>query len=104
MKDRLTVSDERRGIHRVVWFIAEADDYGATLGDGPAAEDDHGIATVAAQSTPGCEKDSTGLYWYSRAEATVALKAANAALKNKPLADWEQKALAAGWKPPKGRL
>jgi hypothetical protein len=49
------------------------------------------------------------LLWESRASASAALWVAKAKLKElrskkPPLEEWEQKALAAGWRPPKGRM
>jgi hypothetical protein len=49
-------------------------------------------------------RDGEGWSWPTKALADTAKKAILAAMKNRPLEDWEQKALAAGWKPPKGRL
>ena len=108
-KDRLVVHEDRHG-YRIVWFLADEQDHGATLGEGWSRCDDddpygdHGIATRAAKKTLGVERDERGFYWESRSVAQTALKVIKAALKNKPLEDWEQKALAAGWKPPAGRM
>lgn len=104
MKDKLIVQEDR-GVYRIFWWLAEEQDLGAELGDGHEEGDDkHAVATRAAKTTPGVEKDSRSYYWESRSAASAALQIANAALKNKPLADWERKALAAGWKPPKERM
>lgn len=112
-KDKLVIEADRHG-YRIQWYIASMEDLGAVLGESPVitrvtslpdSEDwEHEVASVAVIGTNGIERDSTGYYWESRTNALAALKIANAALKNRPLADWEQKALAAGWKPPKGRL
>lgn len=49
------------------------------------------------------EMNSDGFAFYSMTTARKAMAAIKAALKAKrPLFDWEQKALAAGWKRPKG--
>jgi hypothetical protein len=112
-KDKLVVEQDRY-VWRVQWYLADEGDLGAVLGQegedvsvtsAPGTDDwDHETATVAARATTGCQKDSTGFYWESQNLASAALKAANAAIKNRPLAEWEKKAIEAGWKPPKGRL
>lgn len=56
------------------------------------------------------ENDSSGIQFYSQGHATKLLRAARARLKlakiewesSVPVPDWVGKALAAGWKPPKG--
>lgn len=112
-KDRLVIESDRYG-YRIQWYIASMNDLGSVLGESPVitkvkaapeSEDwEHEVASVAVIGSKGIERDSVGYYWESRAHAQAALKAANAAIKNRPLADWEKKALAEGWKPPKGRL
>jgi hypothetical protein len=113
MKDRLMVVDDR-SVYRIQWYLAEEGDMGATLGEGtvpkvatsPPGSDDwqHEIASIAAGASDGVSRDCRGFFWETRAAASSALKATKAAMKNQPLADWESKALAAGWKPPRGRL
>jgi hypothetical protein len=110
MRDRLVV-EEDRGVWRVQWWIASGGDMGAVLGQEdvvpavtskPGSDDwDHETATVAAHASTGCQKDHTGFFWESQ---KLARAAANAAIKNRPLADWERKALESGWKPPNGRV
>jgi len=47
--------------------------------------------------------DTYGAYWESKKQAQAALRVAKEALKQeRPLPDWAQKALEAGWTPPKG--
>ncbi|MGK3995007.1 hypothetical protein [Sorangium sp. So ce1024] len=112
MRDKLVLKTDRAG-WRVQWWLAEESDLGACLGDewpitvtaeAGSADWEHQTATVAAASTTGRQRDGGGFYWGSRRLAQSALLAANAALKRRPLADWEKKALENGWLPPKGRL
>jgi len=71
------------------------------------AREPHHIASRAAHETVKPSSYENGGYvWETRADATKALRAANAALKvaqsNVPLPEWAKSALAAGWKMPKG--
>lgn len=93
------------------WSIAwwhEGED-GLYLGqEVPCADQETQVAQdaiTAAGLAP--ERDRNGAWvWGSKRQASAALKVANAALiaaeSDKPLPDWAQKALAHGWKPPKG--
>ena len=112
MKTHLVVTLDRY-VHRVAWFIAEEGDIGAILGDRkvptklPPNEDpdwEHFAACHAVRDSEGCQRDGEGYYFDTRTAAETAKRSAVAAMKNKPLADWERKALSAGWKPPKGRM
>lgn len=108
-RDRLVLEDDARGNYRIMWYLAEERDLGATLGDEwplrlVEANSEHGRATTAVSTSKGVDRDDQGFYWETKLAAATALKMAKAALKNRPLEDWEQKALAAGWKPPKGRM
>jgi hypothetical protein len=112
MADRLIVDGEHT-TWRIAWFLADEGDIGAVLGEGPIGHDipstddenwSHRVATLVVSSSPGCQRDHGGFYFETRLLAQAAMKAANATIKNKPLADFEKKALAAGWKPPKGRM
>lgn len=108
-KDRLARWTDRDHLRSISWFGDEGE--GATLGDGhphdPKSQDEHDIASRAAYdaATP-CEVAHSGYKWATTSEATKALRAANAALKvaqsKVSVPGWAQKALAAGWKMPKG--
>lgn len=111
-KDRLVISEGRNG-YVIQWYLADIQDVGASLGDGPIPASDPPpehedweiiVAARAAGNASPDGRDRDGFFWESKAKARAALVSANAALKNKPLVDWEVKALAAGWKPPKGRI
>lgn len=112
-KDKLVCEESRYG-YKVVWWI-EVDpgkdyEYGAELGDAhphdPQSKDAHDISSRAAFAASPPDVIRGGYHWESKARAAVALREANAALKvaqsKVPLPDWAQKALAAGWKMPKG--
>ena len=109
MKDRLVIEEERRGYRwRICWYFPEAGDIGAQLGDGHphAGTDEHDIASRAAFEASEVTVESSGYFWDTKAQATTAMRAANAALKvarsKIPLPEWAKQALAAGWKMPKG--
>ncbi len=115
MKDKLVV-DFRNGRYRVVWWIASENDFGGTVGEGitdvPAPnpcdeqfqeEWEVWTANQAAAKSPGVEKNNGGYFWETESQAKAALRLCKAALKQeRPLPDWAVKALAAGWKAPKG--
>lgn len=121
------------GKHAIAWYLVEDDELGSYVGDlgtGPhkmkagTTEDeriDNEVRTVdnaAYDLWKNSSRKESGIYrerpmgtyfWETRSRAMVALRALKAALKafrskKAPLEEWEQKALAAGWKPPKGRL
>lgn len=103
---------EDRYLFRIGWYFADGGDFGAMLGEGsvptkaPSGESDweHWMASrTAAQCKP--QRDGDGFYWESKSDARKALVAINAAIKlraDKPMPEWAAKALAEGWKPPKG--
>jgi len=108
------ICDESRYGYKIAWWI-EVDpgndyEYGAELGDGhphdPQSKEAHDMASVAAFDAEPPTYIRAGYHWETKAAAMRALRAANAALKvaqsKVPLPDWAQKALAAGWKMPKG--
>lgn len=114
-KDKLVLDEDRNGLYRIVWHLADEGDYGATLGEmrytvrdlaKATSEDwDHIAATVALGQTVGVQRDSDGYYWDSHTQARAALRAAQLVLKtkaSKPWPEWATQAAAAGWKPPKG--
>lgn len=117
MRKPYLVVDDRDGRNwqwRLSWYIPEDEDLGGSLGEFDYTElqkldpDDHdGLAAYrAVEAIEGVEKDSGGFYWDSRGKALAALRIAKAAIKagadSRPLPDWATKALAAGWKAPKG--
>lgn len=114
MSDRLVI-EETGGVWRIVWELEDEGDIGAALGESQYTERDlagatggdweHIKATLAVAATDGVERDSNGYFWETYRGATAALRAAKAALRDKsgkPLPEWAVKALAAGWKAPKG--
>lgn len=105
------VIEEERYTFRIYW--AEDDDLGGHLcqdqtdgkGDPPKDRDDweHWAASKAVRGLQTTQFDATGAYWESKKDAQAALRVAKEALKqDRPLPDWAQKALEAGWVPPKG--
>lgn len=96
---------------RIFWY--EDGDEGGHLcqdihdGEGNAPLDreewGHWAASRAARNAPEVKFDESGAYWENEKAASVACRLARAALKQeRPLPDWAQKALAEGWKAPKG--
>jgi hypothetical protein len=101
--------------YQIAWYLAEEQDYGAFLGDAPTAQTEPDRANEPeewecwkadriARDDPNAHRDSLGrLYWYEKSHAQAVLSKIKTAFKVKrPLADWEKKALDAGWRPPKG--
>lgn len=113
MKDHLTVAEGRYNYH-LAWYLADEEDIGAYVGeshlvgkepDRASQPDEWEVWTAnrIAREDPDHDEDEMGFYWESKAAAQRVLTKINLALKAKrPLFDWEQKALDAGWKPPKG--
>lgn len=112
-RDRLIIDDNDYGIYRIVWYLAENQDIGGVLGDEEYTDEQlakclsdedrqHIVATIAASKTIDVRCDSNGYFWETKAQATMALRACNAALRTKMVwPEWATKASAAGWKPPK---
>lgn len=108
MSDKLVLIENEYS-YRICWVVDGEE--GALLGDylrhstDIKEDDEHRIVTEAARFHGG-EIDNLGLFWESRARAQKALVSARAALKaarsSKPYPEWAVKALAAGWKAPKG--
>ena len=107
------VLEEARGRFYLCWQYPE--DTGGVLGQDPSdgegsCPDDkdqdaweHWVASKAIRSCKEVQRDPYGFYFESEALAKKALRVAKAALKaDKPIPEWAEKALAAGWKPPKG--
>lgn len=106
---KLGYVDKKHGEFGISWF--DEDGEGLAIGEGqiwkePVRDSDDWevwAAENAASTIPRERRESTGAFVWSRANSGLAMKAIKAALKVKrPLLEWEQKALAAGWKPPKG--
>jgi hypothetical protein len=96
--------------YHIAWMDPE-DGAGECLGedqvdDGDEHDDDHSVATDAAQQHPMAGQDDRGYFWDSKKSVTIALRAARAAVKafriGKPLPEWAITALAHGWTQPKG--
>lgn len=101
--------------YRLSWYLPEDDDIGGNVGDLSYTESDLktlgagdvdcAIAYLAVAKLDGIQRDSRGVFWDTRAAAQSALRVAKAAITagvDKPMPDWAQKAIAAGWKAPKG--
>lgn len=104
--DKLKIIADALGF-RIQWWLGN--EPGGYLEKCAAHEEDdeHAVACSAALNAEvGHACDWNGLIWSSKADAQKALKAANAALEAhrscKPYPEWAVKALAAGWKAPKG--
>lgn len=113
MSDRLIITNERQAPGFRIQWAFEDDDLGGYLcqnaddgkGDPPEDRDawQHWAASKAVQAAPGYARDTISAFWETESQAKVALRLAKAALKQeRPLPEWAQKALAEGWKPPKG--
>lgn len=116
MKTRLVVVQEARDYYRwrIQWefldederdggYLVQMSDDG--LGEPPndREEWEHWAASRAVRETNGYMHDNTGAYWESRRLACAARDVAVLAIKQeRPLPEWAKRALAEGWKPPKG--
>jgi hypothetical protein len=115
MADKLVVYDD--GFYRLGWSIEENDgEIGATVGETLKAVDDPEpdrankddwefwkAETIARGSEP--NRDECGYRWPSQKAAREVLRQIQAAFKQRAVPEmptWAVKALAAGWKPPKG--
>lgn len=117
MKDKL-VLDQPSDFWRISWEVVVDGSYdiGATLGEGspedwegdPPKSDEreeweHWAAQKAASTSRGVERDGNGFFWESEKDARAAMRIVKEACKQeRPMPEWATKALAAGWKPPKG--
>lgn len=105
--------ESRNWKYRISWYLPEDEDIGGSVGDevftekdltNPDFDRDCVVAYMAAKETAGVDRD-TGFYWDTEAKAKAALRIVRAALKadgGAPMPDWAIRALAAGWKMPKG--
>lgn len=116
-KDKL-VWEFVRGGYRICWYLAEEAERGGLLGqdknDGlgaaPKDRDDwaHWAACKAVRALGVPKRDAQGWYWETMAALQPALRAAKAAISAGPdrpkraMPVWASKAIAAGWKPPRG--
>ncbi len=119
MEDHIVIDDSSAYTYRLVWYLAETNDYGGYVGENYKEytmkdvekeknfeEKEVILADVIAKKSAGVEKDDRSYYWESLSAAKKALCAVNAALKSlrseKPWPEWAIQAQSAGWKPPKG--
>lgn len=118
MKDRLVVIEGLGHYgYQLAWKLGDSGEIGLIVGEGktpvhqglgdpPMGQDDWEVWT-ATRTARGLADEVTpsGFIFHEERRAREALRACNAALKKakRPLEDWEAKALAAGWKPPKNR-
>lgn len=111
-KDKLVIDCDREWCWRIYWFLAEEQELGACVGEGDEhlneeapTEKEHWEYWVSAKAVYllNPEQDFKGFYFESKPAAQKALNVAKQAMKqDRPLPEWAQKALAEGWKPPKG--
>ena len=119
---RLVVDDTytRDGTFQLTWYFPDEGEIGGSVGDAWLSNKDVKRENVAADeleswilehatvSLADEVRDHDGFYFATKSRAAAALRVAKAALEttvvDKPLEEWEQKALAAGWKPPSGRM
>lgn len=114
MKDHLVVHQAGDGYFYIAWYLAEEQDFGAYVGEGPLGtkepdrlserdEWECWTADKIAREDPDHIDEDMGYCWETAAAAKRVLAQINLAFKApRPLHDWEKKALEAGWKPPKG--
>ena len=101
--------------YRLSWFLPADDDIGGNVGDLlyskadlktlDASDVDCAVAYLALAKLAGIQRDHSGFFWETPAAARGALRIAKAAIAvgvDRPLPDWAQQALAAGWTAPKG--
>lgn len=117
MTDRLVLDERHKGIskYRLSWYLADEGDIGGTLGPHYSTADletaknsedrEVAIACLAAGESPDCKRDHDGYYWDDKKTAASALRFVKHALKTDggpPWPEWAIKAVAAGWRAPKG--
>lgn len=111
-KDKLAIFENRGGytyyIGWLCWDDEFGDDEGLRLGEGRNSEfaDHHAAEEAVKDMKDGREGEDGPFWWESRSGAQKALKVAKEAVKlaaeKRPLPEWAKKALAEGWKAPKG--
>jgi hypothetical protein len=120
MSERLAI-EERGGAYRIGWYFYgdenEDEEFGLMLGDHIVSDGIDNRETQAAADAIAASpfrpdypeslaKRGRAWTWESKSKAQKALAIANAAIKalnaKKPWPDWALKAVAAGWKAPKG--
>ena len=116
--DHLSVYEDNYSVWRICWIVDY--DQGMTLGednvqqtlskgrsDVDNGDDEHYLATRSVHTSYNVKHDNDGFFWQNKKDVMAALKLAKLAIKNKnenedDWPDWAKKALAKGWKPPKG--
>lgn len=114
MRDRLVVFQrDMEYVYRIGWLLAEEGEIGLVIGEDskclkrpePTDRDawENWVAHKVARDSQGADHDFGGFYWESSREAKATLATIKLQFKGgkKPLAEWEKRAIAAGWKPPK---
>lgn len=112
-KDRLAIFENRDGYtyYYIGWLCWDDEfgvDEGLRLGEGRNSEfaDHHAAEEAVKDMKDGREGEDGPFWWSSRSGAQKALKVAKEAAKlaaeKRPLPEWAKKALAEGWKAPKG--
>jgi hypothetical protein len=92
-----------------LWWVDDHGEAGGALGDiefrkEPQNKDDKEIWRACNAAKPFVETRSKayGYEFATKTHCMAARRAADAAIRNTPVEEWEARALAAGWKPPKG--
>jgi len=112
---KLGLFDESKGF-RIRWIDPEDGEEGGAVGDArdeykkaPDPNKDRDawevyiVETALKDLDPKPEFDLEGYFWDNKREAHAAFRIAKAALEQeKPMPDWAKKAVAEGWKPPRG--
>jgi hypothetical protein len=105
---------EQKYVWRAGWLVNDeeyGEEVGLWLGQAPQLEPEDGAEREEwetylvdqALKVAGTECDNDGFFWETESQCKKALKLAREAMKfERPVPDWAQKAIAAGFKPPKG--
>lgn len=109
-KDRLSIFETRDGyVYYIGWLCWDdefGDEEGLRLGEGRGEDGlgDHHAAEEAVKDMKDGREEGGAFFWESKSGAAKALRVAKEVVKNRerPLPDWAIKAIAAGWKAPKG--
>ena len=108
---KLVVTDNfGRGEFRIAYYFADEGEYGAVLGEGdvdgtgdePVEHRDFWLAHKVCIDA-GADRDERGFTWESKRKADAVLRQILSATSHeKSLPEWALKAIAEGWKAPKG--